>query len=156
MFFSISTETRPDNREITIKFQGGTDTTFSTMFRAALGTIQYLPESLSLMLEQSSHSTDHSPPASDKVKNMGNCTSTSAYIIFSEVIRVLYVRNVKCTRWTESWYTVYSININNYCIPTFGPLCISTTMCSCNNVIGMFVGDNFLGHLSVSLTITMH
>jgi hypothetical protein len=125
MFLSISAETRPDNREFTIKFPGGTDTTFSTMFRSALGTIQYLLGSLSLMLEQSSYSTDHSPPASDKVKNMGNCTSTSACIIFSEVIRVLHVRNVKC---------------------------ISTTMCICNYVIGMFEGDNLLGRL----TITMH
>jgi hypothetical protein len=128
MFFSISIETRMDNQEITFKFSGGTDTTFSTISRSALGTIQsliqYLPGSLSLMLEQSSYATDHPPPASDKVKNMGNSTSTSAYILFSEVIKVLHVRNVKC---------------------------ISTIMCSCNYVIGMVVGDNFLGCLKVSV-----
>jgi predicted dithiol-disulfide oxidoreductase (DUF899 family) len=87
MFFSVSIETRLDNWEITIKFPGGTDTTVSTMSRSALGTIQsliqYLPWSLSLMLEQSSYSTDYSPSASAKVKNMGNSTSTSAYSIFS-------------------------------------------------------------------------
>jgi len=119
VFLSIRIETRLDNLEITVQFPGWADTMFSTMSRSALGTTQYLPGSLSLVSEQSSDSADHSSPASAEVKNVGNCTSTSAYIIFSEVTTVVYVRNVKC---------------------------ISTTMCSCNYVIGMFVGDNFLGH----------
>ena len=71
-----------------------------------------------LVLEQSSYSTDHSPPASAEVKNMDNQTSTFAYVIFSEVTTVLCVINFKC---------------------------IPTIMCSCNYVIGMFVEDNFLG-----------
>jgi len=95
MFFSISIETRLDNQEITVQFPGGTDTTFSPLSTSALGTIQsliqYLPGSLSLMLEKSSYSTDHSPPVSDKVRNMGNCTFISTYIIFLEVTRVLHV-----------------------------------------------------------------